>query len=74
MQAEVSIYSGFAGGGALIGNAIAKFSAPDLYANNGRTINVDHGEGIVQATMPRENGEAPVVVNVIALVATVVGF
>jgi hypothetical protein len=29
---------------------------------------------VVEATMPRGNGEAPVVVNVIAVVAAVLGF
>jgi hypothetical protein len=43
------------------------------FASNGRTINVNHGEGVVEATMPRANGEAPVVVNVIAVVAAAVG-
>src|SRR5882762_5648070 len=31
VQAHVSTYSGFAGGGALLGNAIAKFGNPDKY-------------------------------------------
>jgi hypothetical protein len=44
------------------------------FANNGWTINVNHGDGVVEATMPRGNGEAPVVINVIAVVAAVVGF
>jgi hypothetical protein len=42
------------------------------FANNGWTINVNHGDGVVEAAMPRRDGEAPVVVNVIALVAAVV--
>ena len=42
------------------------------FANNGWTVNVNHGEGVVEATMPRGNGEASVVVNVIALVTAVV--
>jgi hypothetical protein len=44
------------------------------FANNGWTINVNHGEGVVEATMSRGNGEGPVVLNVIAVVAAVVGF
>src|ERR1700675_2681982 len=31
LQASISSYSGFAGGGALLGNALAKFANPDLY-------------------------------------------
>ena len=31
LQAHISTYSGFAGGAALFGNAIAKFSNPSLY-------------------------------------------
>src|SRR3954454_11080699 len=31
VQAHVSTYSGFAGGGALLGNALAKFANPDKY-------------------------------------------
>jgi hypothetical protein len=43
------------------------------FANNGWTINVNHGDGVVEATMPRGNGESPVVVNVIAVVAAATG-
>ena len=43
------------------------------FANNGWTINVNHGDGVVEATMPRANGESPVVVNVIAMVAAATG-
>jgi hypothetical protein len=44
------------------------------FANNGWTIKVNHGDGVVEATMPRGDSETPVVINVIAVVAAVVGF
>ena len=43
------------------------------FASNGWNINVNHPEGVVEAAAPRRNGEAPVIVNVIALVAAVAG-
>jgi hypothetical protein len=42
------------------------------FASNGWKINVNHSDGVVEAMMPRDGGGAPVVVNVIALVAAVV--
>jgi hypothetical protein len=44
-----------------------------FFANNGWTININHSDGIVEATMPRSNGESPVVINVIAVVSAAVG-
>ena len=41
------------------------------FANNGWAATVNHGEGVVEASMDR-GGEQPVVVNVIALVTAVV--
>jgi hypothetical protein len=43
------------------------------FAKNGWTINISHGDGVVEATMPRGNGESPVAINVVAVVAAVVG-
>ena len=49
LQAEVSTYSGFAGGGALIGNAIAKFSAPDQYNLTLDQFSYDVANGLLSA-------------------------
>jgi hypothetical protein len=43
------------------------------FANNGWTININHGDGVVEATMPNRNGENPVVTDVIAVVAAATG-
>jgi hypothetical protein len=43
------------------------------FANKGWTINVNHGDGVVEAAMPCRNGESPVVINVIAVVAAATG-
>lgn len=34
MQAQISTYSGFFGGAALLGNAMAKFANPDIYTRS----------------------------------------
>ena len=43
------------------------------FASNGWAIDINHRDGIVEAKMPQRDGEAPVVINVIALVSAVVG-
>ena len=43
------------------------------FANNGWTININHVDGLVEATMPSRNGEIPVIIDVIAVVAAATG-
>jgi hypothetical protein len=43
------------------------------FASNGWTITINHGDGIVEATMPSRDGENPVVIDVIAVAAAATG-
>jgi hypothetical protein len=47
--------------------------AAKWFAGNGWTLNINHGDGVVEASLPHRDSERPVVVNVIALVAAAVG-
>ncbi|SFI31048.1 hypothetical protein [Bradyrhizobium sp. cf659] len=49
IQAQITTYSGFFGGAALIGNALAKHANPDLYPPTLDGFSVDIVQGLINA-------------------------